>query len=168
FSDGLAEEIINALTKLPGLKVAARTSAFAFRGKNEDIRRIGDALNVAHILEGSVRKAGSRLRVTAQLIAIADGCHLWSDRYDRELTDIFAIQDEISQAIVDVLKVKLGPKAEQEGRLIPRRRVNIPAYQAYLEGRYHFVQLTEAGLIRSRECLESAIALDPEYAAAYA
>jgi TolB-like protein len=107
FSDGLAEEIINALTKLPGLKVTARTSAFAFKGKHEDIRRIGEALTVAHILEGSVRRAGNRVRVTAQLIAIADGCHLWSERYDREMNDIFAIQDEISQAIVDVLKVKL-------------------------------------------------------------
>ena len=108
FTDGIAEEIINALTKVPRLKVAARTSAFAFKGKSEDIRRIGDALGVANVLEGSVRKSGSRLRVTAQLIAIADGCHLWSERFDREMTDVFAIQDEISQAIVDVLKIKLG------------------------------------------------------------
>ncbi len=97
------------------------------------------------------------------MVAIADGCHLWSERYDRELTDIFAIQDEISQAIVDVLKVKLGPQAEQP--LIPRRRVNMHAYQAYLEGRHHYQQLTEAGLIRSSECFERAIVLDPEYAA---
>ena len=96
FSDGLAEEIINALTHVPGLKVIARTSAFAFKGKHEDIRRIAEALGVTHVLEGSVRKAGNRLRVTAQLIAAADGTHLWSERYDRELADVFAIQDEIA------------------------------------------------------------------------
>ena len=166
FSDGLAEEIINALTKLPGLKVAARTSAFAFKGKNEDIRRIGDALGVAHVLEGSVRKAGNRLRVTAQLIAIADGCHVWSERYDREMADVFAIQDEISQSIVEVLKVKLGRPAGQA--LAPRRTLNLAAYHAFLEGNYHKTQLTEAGLARGREYYERAIALDAEYAPPYA
>src|SRR6185436_7827441 len=99
FSDGLAEEIINALTHVPGLKVIARTSAFAFKGKLEDIRRIAETLGVAHVLEGSVRKAGSRIRVTAQPVAAADGSHRWSERYDRELADVFAIQDDISQAI---------------------------------------------------------------------
>ena len=97
FSDGLAEEIINLLAHVPGLKVTARTSAFAFRGKEQDIRRIAEALGVRTILEGSVRRAGSRIRVTAQLINAEDGYHLWSERYDRELTDVFAIQDEIAQ-----------------------------------------------------------------------
>jgi eukaryotic-like serine/threonine-protein kinase len=164
FSDGLAEEIINALTKLPGLKVTARTSAFAFKGKNEDVRQIGEALNAAHILEGSVRRAGSRVRVTAQLIAIADGCHLWSERYDREMNDIFAIQDEISQAIVDVLKVKLVRQAVVESH----RTSNLDAYAAHLEGRYHFGRYTAAGITRSIECFERAIALDPEYSPAHA
>jgi eukaryotic-like serine/threonine-protein kinase len=166
FSDGLAEEIINALTKLAGLKVTARTSAFAFKGKHEDIRRIGEALNVAHILEGSVRRAGNRVRVTAQLIAIADGCHLWSERYDREMNDIFAIQDEISQAIVDVLKVKLIRQLNEP--IVPRRTANPAAHQSYLEGRYHFVQLTRPSLARSLECYQRAIELDPDYAAPHA
>jgi serine/threonine protein kinase/Tfp pilus assembly protein PilF len=163
FSDGLAEEIINALTKLPGLKVTARTSAFAFKGKNEDVRQIGETLNAAHILEGSVRRAGNRLRVTAQLIAIADGCHLWSERYDREMDDIFAIQDEISQAIVEVLKVRLVRQSDR-----PAHTPNLESYTAYLEGRYHFSQYTASGITRSLECFERAIALDPDYASAHA
>jgi serine/threonine protein kinase/Flp pilus assembly protein TadD len=166
FSDGLAEEIINALTKLPGLKVTARTSAFAFKGKHEDIRGIGEALTVAHILEGSVRRAGNRVRVTAQLIAIADGCHLWSERYDREMSDIFAIQDEISQAIVDVLKVKLIRQPNQP--IVPRRTANPAAHQSYLEGRYHFMQFTAASLARGLECYRRSVALDPDYAAPHA
>ena len=101
FSDGLAEEIINALAHVPGLKVAGRTSSFFFRGKDVEFGEIGKRLNVEHILEGSVRKAGNRIRVTAQLIKVADGFHLWSERYDREMTDIFAMQDEITQAIAD-------------------------------------------------------------------
>jgi len=109
FSDGLAEEIINALTRIPNLKVIARTSAFAFKGKNEDIRRIAESLGVANILEGSVRSAGSRVRVTAQLINATDGSHLWSQRYDRDMSDIFAIQDEISEAIAEALKAKFAP-----------------------------------------------------------
>ena len=108
FSDGLAEEIINALAQVPGLKVIARTSAFAFKGQNTDIRRIAEALGVAHVLEGSVRKAGDRIRVTAQLIKAADGSHLWSERYDRELADVFAVQDEIAGAIAGALKAKLS------------------------------------------------------------
>jgi tetratricopeptide (TPR) repeat protein len=149
------------LAKVPGLKVAARSSAFAFKGRNQDVRAVGSALGVAHILEGSLRTSGSRLRVTAQLIAIADGCHLWSERFDRQMTDVFAIQDEISQAIVDVLKMKLGPVSD-------RPQVGLEAYQAYLEGRYQFQQMSEASLSRSRECFERAIALEPGYAAANA
>ena len=109
FSDGLAEEIINALTQVQGLKVIARTSAFAFKGKNEDIRKIAETLGVSNVLEGSVRKAGNRLRITAQLIHAADGTHLWSQRYDRDMTDIFAIQDDIAGAIVENLKLRFNP-----------------------------------------------------------
>src|SRR3984885_12880423 len=110
FSDGLAEEIINLLAHIPGLKVVARSSAFAFKGKNEDVRRIAETLGVAHVLEGGVRKAGNRIRVTAQLISAADGCHLWSERYDREMADVFAIQDEIASAIAGALQVKISRK----------------------------------------------------------
>jgi len=160
FSDGLAEEIINALTQIAGLKVIARTSAFAFKGKNEDVRRIAEALGVSNVLEGSVRRAGNRLRVTAQLIHAADGTHLWSQRYDREMTDVFAIQDEISGAIADQLKVHLtGGK---------RQTTNIEAYEAFLEGRHHWYNLSPEGVTKGLECYEKAIALDPGYAPAYA
>jgi TolB-like protein/Tfp pilus assembly protein PilF len=165
FGDGLAEEILNALTKLHGLKVAARTSAFAFKGRNEDIRLIGETLRVTHVLEGSVRKSGSRLRITAQLISIADGCHVWSERYDREMTDIFAIQDEISQAIVTVLKLKLARPGSQE---VARRPLEPEAYESYLKGRFFWNKRTEADLNRSIDYFLRAIQLDPAYALAYA
>ena len=122
FSDGLKDEIINALAQVPGLKVIARTSAFAFKGKNDDVRRIADMLGVTNVLEGSVRRAGGRVRVMAQLILAADGTHLWSQRYDREMTDIFAIQDEIAAAIADALKVKLNPAPEHRMRACPPTR----------------------------------------------
>jgi TolB-like protein len=108
FSDGLAEEILNLLAKIKGLKVIARTSSSAFRGKEQDIVKIAETLRVANILEGSVRRAGNRIRVTAQLIDAADGSHLWSERYDREMADVFAVQDEVAQAIAKALKVKLS------------------------------------------------------------
>ena len=160
FSDGLAEEIINALAQVPELKVIARTSAFAFKGKNEDIRRIADALGVTNILEGSVRRAGNRIRVTAQLIQAADGSHLWSQRYDREMSDIFAVQDEIAAAIAGALKLKLVPASE-------RRMPSLPAYEAYLRYRSYQWQFTGEAAQRSRECLEQALALDPEFALPY-
>ena len=160
FSDGLAEEIINALPQVPELKVIARTSAFAFKGKNEDIRRIADALGVTHILEGSVRRAGTRIRVTAQLIHAADGTHLWSQRYDREMSDIFEVQDEIAAAIASALKLKLVPAAE-------RRMPSLPAYEAYLKYRSYQWQFTRDASQRSRECLEQALALDPDFALPY-
>src|SRR5262249_34564143 len=126
FSDGLAEEIINVLAQLPGLKVIARTSAFAFKGKNEDIRKIADTLGVTTVLEGSVRRAGSRIRVTAQLIQASDGTHLWSQRYDREMSDIFAVQDDISQAIATALRGKLISESADR-RYVP----GVPAYEAF-------------------------------------
>ena len=119
FSDGLVEEIINVLANLPGLKVAGRTSSFFFRGKDVEFAEIGKKLNVDHILEGSVRKAGGRIRVTAQLIKVADGFHLWSDTYDREMTDVFALQDEVTHAIADALRVKLSPETMTQRRAHP-------------------------------------------------
>ena len=163
FSDGLAEEIINALAHVPGLKVTARTSAFAFRGKEQDIRKIAEALDVRTILEGSVRRAGSRIRVTAQLIDAADGYHLWSERYDREMSDVFAMQDEIAQAIAGALQVKLSTTSAP----LHRYRPNLPAYEAYLKGRYHVVRLTPESLARAKEYYEQAIALDPQFALAH-
>jgi serine/threonine-protein kinase len=163
FSDGLAEEIINALTQVPGLKVIARTSAFAFKGKNEDIRKIAETLGVSSVLEGSVRRAGPRLRVTAQLIRAEDGSHLWSQRYESQMTDVFAIQDEISAAIVQQLRINLT------GQFLVKRAVtNIAAYDATLEGRHHLTKYTPASNDRGRQCFERAIALDPQYAPAYA
>jgi TolB-like protein/Tfp pilus assembly protein PilF len=157
FSDGLAEEIINALTQVAGLKIPARTSAFFFKGKDVKIAEIARELGVEHVLEGSVRKAGNRIRVTAQLIKAADGYHLWSQRYDREMTDVFAIQDEISAAIADQLKVHLT------GRKRPT--ANIAAYELFLEGRHLWYR---GSVERARECYDKAIALDPGYAPAYA
>ena len=164
FSDGLAEEIINALTQVSGLKVTARTSAFSFRGKDVKIADIARELGVAHVLEGSVRKAGSRIRVTAQLIKAADGFHVWSERYDRELTDAFAIQDEISTAIVGQLKISLA--ANQP--LVKRTTTNPAAYEAFLEGRHHWYRFTPSGMARGREYFEKAVAIDPGFAPAYA
>jgi serine/threonine protein kinase/Flp pilus assembly protein TadD len=163
FSDGLAEDIIDALAQLPGLRVMARTSAFAFRGKEADVREIGARLNVEHILEGSVRRAGHRLRVTAQLVKASDGYHLWSQRFDREMTDVFAIQDEISQAIVDKLRVRLaGDKP-----LIKRYTENLAAYDLCLKARYHLLKMTPEGREAGRRYCEQAIALDQSFALAY-
>jgi len=160
FSDGLSEEIINLLAHIPGLKVIARSSAFAFKGKNEDVRRIAETLGVAHILEGGVRKAGNRIRVTAQLIAAADGCHLWSERYDREMADVFAIQDEIASAIAGALRVKISGK--------PSYTPQLPAYEAVLRGRYYRQKLTHDAHRKTHDCFEEAAALDAGYAAPHA
>jgi TolB-like protein/Flp pilus assembly protein TadD len=159
FSDGLAEDILNLLAKIPGLKVIARTSAFAFRGKEQDIRKIAETLGVANVLEGSVRRAGNRLRITAQLINAADGTHLWSERYDRDMTDVFAIQDEIGQAISEALKVRLAPRAQA---------MNVEAYELYLKGRHSWHQRSPATLRVAIQCFEQTIKLDPQYALAYA
>jgi serine/threonine protein kinase/Tfp pilus assembly protein PilF len=167
FTDGMAEEIINALTKIQSLRVASRTSAFAFKGKNEDITEIGRKLKVSTVLEGSVRKMGNRLRITAQLVNVADGYHLWSERYDREMEDVFAIQDEISQAIVKALRVILS---EDERKAIEKVRaaVNVEAYDYYLRGRQYFHQLRRKSLEYARQMFNKAIEIDPEYARAYA
>jgi serine/threonine-protein kinase len=163
FGDGLAEEIINVLAQAPGMKVAGRTSSFFFRGKDVEFGELGRRLNVDHILEGSVRKAGNHIRVTAQLIKVTDGFHLWSERYDREMTDIFEIQDEITQAIAAALRIKLSPEAATFRRQTP----NLRAYAAYLEARDHWVRPTPESLARVKECLEHAIELDPRFALAY-
>jgi TolB-like protein/Flp pilus assembly protein TadD/tRNA A-37 threonylcarbamoyl transferase component Bud32 len=166
FTDGIAEEIINALTKIAALRVAARTSAFAFKGKSLDIRKVGEQLNVGTVLEGSVRKAGNRLRVTAQLVNVADGYHLWSERYDRELEDVFAIQDEIANNIVLALRVVLS---EQEKRAIEKApTANVEAYDYYLRGRQFFHQFRRTGIQFARRMFERAIDVDPKYALAYA
>ena len=163
FSDGLAEDIIDALTQVPGLRVMARTSAFAFRGKEADVREIGARLNVEHILEGSVRRAGNRIRVTSQLVKARDGYHLWSQRFDREMTDVFAIQDEISQAIVEKLRVRLAA----DRPIIKRYTENLAAYDLCLKARYHLLKMTPEGREAGRRYCEQAIALDPNYALAY-
>jgi eukaryotic-like serine/threonine-protein kinase len=160
FSDGLAEEIINSLAQLPGLKVTARTSAFAFRGKEQDITKIAGELRVRTILEGSVRKAGNRIRVTAQLINAADGFHLWSQRYDRNLEDVFAVQDEIATAIAGALQVKLSVQPAA----LRSYRPKLPAYEAFLKARHQSLKFTPESLARCKEYLEQAITLDPGFA----
>ena len=164
FSDGLAEEIINALAHIPGLNVTARTSSFAFRGREQDIRKIADTLGVRTILEGSVRRAGSRIRVTVQLIDAANGYHLWSERYDRELADVFAIQDEIAQAVALSLKVTLSPRPAAQRRPVP----DLAAYESFLKARYFLRKSTPGALALGKDALERAIALDPDFAIAYA
>ena len=165
FADGMAEEIINALSRIQGLRVASRTSSFAFKGKNEDIGEIGRKLKVSTVLEGGVRKMGNRLRITAELVNVADGYHLWSERYDREIEDVFAIQDDISQAIVKALRVILS---EGEKKAIENKpRTNIQAYDYYLRGRQFFHQLRRRSLEYARQMFNKAIELDPDYALAY-
>jgi eukaryotic-like serine/threonine-protein kinase len=160
FSDGLAEEIINVLAKVPELRVIARTSAFALRGREQDLQTIAARLRVGTVLEGSVRRAGDRIRVTAQLINVADESHLWSERYDREMTDIFAIQDDISQAIANALKIKLTAPRHHAG--------NIEAWQNHLKGLYWYQRYNEESLAKAKESFEQTLALDPSYAPAYA
>ena len=163
FSDGLSEELLNVLAKIPQLHVAGRTSSFAFKGKNEDLREIGEQLDVAHILEGSVRKSNTRLRITAQLIDTENGYHLWSETYDREITDVFAVQDEISNAVVTALKVALLGDAIQTDH----GTENLEAYELYLKARYLEVHTSADNLLAAIDALDQAIALDPNYAPAY-
>jgi serine/threonine protein kinase/Tfp pilus assembly protein PilF len=165
FSDGLSEELLNALTRLPGLRVAARTSAFQFRGRNADIHEIGRLLNVDHVLEGSVRRAVNRLRITAQLSNVADGYHLWSERYDRVMADVFEIQDEITASIVKVLEPALLGTQKPIARLHGH---NVEAFERYLKGRHHWHHRTPQSLRTGMAYFEEAIRLDPGYALAHA
>ena len=165
FCDGITEEIINALAHIENFKVIARTSAFAFRNKQVDIREIGGMLNVKTVLEGSIRKAGNRLRITVQLINADDGSHIWSERYDREMEDVFAIQDEISVAIADKLKIKL--LGETKAIISGRRSENLEAYNLYLKGTYSYQSLTVDGLMKAKEFFEQALHKDPGYALAF-
>jgi TolB-like protein/cytochrome c-type biogenesis protein CcmH/NrfG len=157
FSDGLSEEIINALTRIPDLRVIARTSAFRFRGE-QDLREVGEALGVRNVLEGSVRRAGEQLRITAQLIDVADDSHIWSERFDRKMTDVFEIQDEIADAIVQKLHVSFGSSAPER-----RQTENVAAYEALLEGRYYFFQFTPKAAERALACLRRSLSLEPDY-----
>ena len=163
FGDGLAEEVINALAQVPGLQVAGRTSSFLFRGKDIELAEVGRRLNVNHLLEGSVRRAGNRVRVTAQLIKVADGFHLWSERYDREWTDIFAIQDEITHAITSALRIRLSADSSTPHRHQP----NLRAYEAYLQARELWSRAFPGSFERTKALLEHAITLDPQFALPY-
>jgi serine/threonine-protein kinase len=164
FGDGLAEEIINALAQVDGLKVIARTSAFSFKGKPQDVRQIARTLGVSHVLEGSVRRAGDRLRVTAQLIAAADGTHLWSERYDRPMTDVFAMQDDMAGAITTALKGRLSVARTRARQYVP----NIDAYESYLSGRTHLNQFTPEAWSRAKADLDRAMRADSSYAKPHA
>jgi serine/threonine protein kinase/tetratricopeptide (TPR) repeat protein len=184
FADGITEEIINALAQIEDLRVVARTSAFSFKGKRVDLRTVGERLNVTTVLEGSVRKSGNRLRIMAQLINVADGYHLWSERYDRELQDIFEVQDEIARTIADRLKVTLvrtsthavtpfltldeGPaRTETQKPLVRAGTKNLEAYQLYLKGRFHWNKRTPDASRKAIEYFYEAIEKDPAYALAY-
>jgi TolB-like protein len=166
FSDGLSEELLDLLAQVPGLHVAGRTSSFSFKGKKATIPEIGKTLNVAAVLEGSVRKSGDRIRITAQLINVADDYHIWSKTYDRKLTDVFALQDEIAGAVVDALKLKLLPAQRPT---VTKHFVPSPeAYDHFLLGRQSSRLRTQAALVGALDAFHRAIALEPNYAAAYA
>jgi TolB-like protein/Tfp pilus assembly protein PilF len=165
FCDGITEEIINALCHIEDLKVIARTSAFMFKDKHEDMRTIGKKLDVAHLLEGSVRKAGNRIRITGQLIKVSDGSHLWSEKYDREIEDIFTIQDDISMAIVDALKPKL--LGSEKKAILKRHTDKAEVHNLYLLGRFYTNKRNEESLNKGIEYFEEAIKKDPGYALAF-
>jgi TolB-like protein/tetratricopeptide (TPR) repeat protein len=165
FGDGIAEEILNGLAQVPGLRVVARTSAFSFKGQNIDIRHIGETLNANHVLEGSVRKAGDRLRITAQLISVKDGYHLWSETYDRKTDDIFAIQEEIARAVIDELEVTLG--LTDDISLVRQGTTNTEAYNWFLRGSFYIERQTSDAFDKAVESYTKAIELDPEFAGGY-
>jgi len=164
-SDGVSEELINALSKVAGLQVKARTSSFAFKGKNEDIQKIGELLHVSHLLEGSVAKAGNKLRITAQLIQASDGNHEWSDTYDREMQDIFAVRSEVAEKVANKLRVRL--LGEEKKQIDKKPTDNLEAYDAYLKGRYFFNRPSDQNLSKAISQFENAVRLDPNFAAAY-
>ena len=165
FCDGLTEELINALAKFGDLRVTSRMSTFQFKGTSEDIRHIGERLKVKTVLGGSVRKSGDQLRISAQLVDVTSGYQLWSERYDRTMLDIFTIQEEIAQMIVQTLKIKLLP--DQTRRLVRHSTENLEAYSLYLEGRYHWNKRSDEGLKRAIDLFKQAITKDPLYALAY-
>jgi len=167
FSDGITEELLNALTRVEGLQVTSRTSSFAFKGKNDDIRDIAIQLNVDKVLEGSVRKSGNKVRITSQLISAADGYHIWSETYDRNLTDIFEVQDEISGILANKLRENLLP-AQQEEKLVKAPVKNMEAYTCYLKAVHFWNKMTPADGRKCIECCEQAIIIEPAYAQAYA
>ena len=166
-SDGMTEELLNTLTRIKGLRVPGRSSSFSFKGKNEEdiFRKVGEQLHVGVVLEGSVRKAGNQLRITAQLISVADGFHLWSETYDRDMTNIFAIQSDIAERVADALKVELG--VEETQALAKQPTENAEAYRLYLLGRYHFATMTQSGWTNAMHYYNQALQLDPGYALAY-
>ena len=166
FCDGLAEELLNALAKIDELRVAARTSAFSFKGKHANVSEIGNALNVSTVLEGSVRKSGNRVRITTQLVNATDGYHLWSERYDREMNDIFDVQDEITVAVIEALKVKLF--GQDRAAVLKRHTRNPEAYEFYLRGRSYSNRFTPQDFEKAIESFQRAIAIDPAYAWPYA
>jgi len=166
FCDGITEEITTALAKFVDLKVASRTSAYAYKRRHEDVRSIGRSLGVATVLEGSIRRDGKRLRVTAQLISVADGYHLWSERFDREMADVFAIQDEIASSIARALEIVLSDRELNSLERIPTS--NLRAYESYLRGRQFFRETRKKSLAYAREMFQQAIAADGEYALAHA
>jgi adenylate cyclase len=164
--DGLAEELITALTQVEGLRVAARTASFQFRGKGEDVRTVGQQLNVEALLEGSVRKAGDRLRVTVQLIEVASGYQRWSHRFDGQFKDVFAIQDEIAESVAASLRG--GVSGPREKRTLHRALTGTAAYELYLRGRQHLPRIRHADLVSAADLFRRAIELDPGYGPAYA
>lgn len=166
FCDGLTEEIISTLSRVEGLRVVSRMSSFQFKGKEFDLRQVGHQLNVRSVLEGSIRKAGKKVRISAQLTSVSDGFLLWSERYEREIKDIFKIQDEISQAIVAALKIKLI--SDKDKKLYKNYTDNVEAYSDYLKGRYHWNKRTADALKKSIEHYDQAIEKDPQYAPAFA
>ena len=166
FSDGISEEILNALTHVDGLRVTARSSSFSFKGKNEDVRQIGKALGVNTVLEGSVRRAGKRIRINAQLVNTADGYHIWSEVYDSDIEDIFQVQDEISLKILTRLKENFAPETKNEPIVKPPTD-NIEAYNLYLRGRYHWNKSTPEDIQKAISIFEKVIKLDPDFALAY-
>ena len=161
FSDGLTEQIIHTLAQTPGVRVIARTSAFAFKNAKHELRYIAHTLGVGHVLEGGVRKSGGRIRITARLVRADDNTQLWAESYDRDVADVFSLQDEIAGAIAAALKLHLPPEARR------RYTPHVPAYETFLKGVHHFNKMTPESMIRARECLEEAIALDPNFVLAH-
>ena len=168
FSDGMSEELLDLLARVPGLQVASRTSAFAYKGRNVDIREVGKQLGVETVLEGSVRQQGNQVRITAQLIDTESGFHLWSETYDRKLEDIFAVQDEIARAIVDRLRIQLAPADQKLAQHERTPTQNVEAYELYLQGRAIWKRRGEENLRRAIDLYQAALGKDPAFARAHA